>query len=129
MKTPAARACPRRGFTLVEMLVVMAIVALLLALAMPRFAQSVDRGRETVLRHDLRAMRDAIDRYHGDRSRWPASLDELVEQRYLRAMPVDPVTDSATTWRAVPAPGGSGVHDVKSGSPAQALDGTAYADW
>lgn len=118
-----------RGFTLVELLVVMAIVALLLSLAMPRFSHSVERGRETVLRHDLRTMREALDRFHGDRARWPASLEELIEQRYLRALPVDPVTDSAQTWRAVPAPVGGGVQDVRSGSPAQALDGTAYAEW
>jgi general secretion pathway protein G len=110
-----------RGFTLVEVLVVMAIVATLLALVMPRFAGGVDRARETVLRHDLKVMREALDHYHADHGRWPATLAELVDKRYLRALPVDPLTDSAQTWQTVPAAGG-GVHD-------ELADGQAYSSW
>jgi len=112
-------------------MVVMAIVALLLAIALPRYFGHLDRARETVLRQDLATMRDAIDKYHGDRGRYPDSLQALVDARYLRAVPVDPVTDRSDTWQAV-APEDSetgAMYDVKSGAPGTARDGTAYADW
>lgn len=125
-----------RGFTLVELMVVMAIVALLLALALPRYFNHLESSRETILKQDLAVMRDAIDKFHGDRGRYPNSLDELVSARYLRALPVDPITDRSDTWQAVaPATDEAGesetgeLYDIKSGAPGTARDGSAYADW
>lgn len=120
-----------RGFTLVELMVVMAIIALLLALALPRYFNHLELSRETVLRQDLAVMRDAIDKYHGDTGRYPDSLDALVAARYLRALPVDPITERADSWQVVaPAADESGaVYDVRSGAPGAARDGSAYAEW
>jgi general secretion pathway protein G len=121
----------KSGFTLIELLVVMAIVALLLTLAMPRYFNHLEKSRETILKQDLAVMRDALDKYHGDRGRYPDSLDELVSARYLRALPVDPVTERADTWQIV-APSGDeagAVYDIKSGAPGNARDGSPYADW
>lgn len=120
------------GFTLMELMVVMAIIASLMTLALPRYFHSVERSREAVLRHDLAAMRDAIDKFLADRGRYPATLEELAEKRYLRKLPVDPVTDSAATWVVVPPPstdGREGVYDVRSGAAGTSLDGEAYDSW
>ena len=120
-----------RGFTLVELLVVMVIIALLLSLALPRYFNHLENSRETILKQDLAVMRDAIDKYHGDTGRYPESLEALVEARYLRALPVDPITERVDSWQVV-APSDtetSGVYDVKSGAPGSARDGTPYADW
>lgn len=121
----------RSGFTLVELLVVMAILALLLSLAAPKYFDSVDRAKEATLRTSLRVMREAIDKHRADTGRWPESLDRLVQERYLRSVPVDPVTDRADTW--VPAAStdalAPGILDVKSGAAGTARDGTAFASW
>lgn len=118
------------GFTLVELLVVLAIVATLLTLAVPRYFQHVDRSKEAVLRENLATMRDAIDQYHADIGQWPASLNSLVERRYLRALPRDPVTESDQTWHEVPPDDGAeGIRDVRSGAEGTSLDGSLYADW
>lgn len=118
------------GFTLVELLVVLAIIATLLTLAVPRYFQHVDRSKEAVLRENLATMRDAIDQYHADVGQWPGSLDSLVERRYLRALPKDPVTESDQTWQEVPPEDGAeGIRDVRSGAEGTALDGSIYADW
>jgi general secretion pathway protein G len=123
----------RRGFTLIELLVVLAIVALLLSVAAPRYFGSVEKSKEAVLKENLYVLRDAIDQYRADKGRYPASLEALVTDRYLRGVPVDPVTESAATWIAVAPAGGAGeeggVFDVRSGAEGRARDGTVYRDW
>lgn len=121
----------RRGFTLIELLVVMAIVALLLAVAAPRYFAHLDRAKEAALRQTLAVSRDAIDKFHADAGRYPESLEELVDKRYLRKLPVDPLLDSAAAWQTVPPPAGAtgSLYDLKSGAPGNGLDGTPYADW
>ncbi len=121
----------RAGFTLIELLVVLAIVSTLMLLVAPRYFQKVDASREVVLRDNLRTVRDVIDKFYGDTGRYPESLEELVEKKYLRALPVDPITESATTWQIVPVPdGGEGaVYDIRSGAEGTAGDGKKYAEW
>lgn len=122
---------PCLGFTLVELLVVLAIIATLLLLVTPRYFHQVDASRETVLRDNLRSTRDVLDKFYGDTGRYPDSLQELVDKRYLRVLPADPVTESAQTWQIVPAPEGykGNVYDLRSGARGQARDGSSYADW
>jgi general secretion pathway protein G len=121
-----------RGFTLIELLVVLAIVALLLTLAAPRYLQSIDASRETLLIENLRITRNVIDSFLADTGRYPESLDELVERRYLRTLPHDPVLDDATAWQVVPVPSSSGiggaVFDLRSSAPGTTRDGIPYAD-
>lgn len=121
----------RAGFTLIELLIVFAIIGVLLTLAVPRYFGSVERSKETVLKENLNQMRDAISRYYADRGRYPDSLDALAADRYLRQVPLDPITESAGTWQTVqPADAQrSGVYDVRSGAPGKARDGTDYAQW
>lgn len=120
-----------KGFTLIELLVVMAIIATLLTIAVPRYFHSVEKSKEAVLREDLSTMRDAIDKYYGDNGQYPEALETLVTKKYLRAIPADPITETAATWVPVPPTDTDkgGVFDVKSGAPGKGLDGTAYADW
>lgn len=121
----------RSGFTLIELLVVLAIIALLLTLAAPRYFGSLDKSKEAVLKEDLYQFRDAIGKYYGDKGKYPESLDALAAEKYLRSVPVDPVTDSSATWVVVPPqdPQKGGVYDVRSGAQGRASDGTAYAEW
>lgn len=122
---------PLGGFTLVELLVVMAIIATLLAIAVPRYFGSVDQSKEVALKQSLNVMRDAIDKYYGDQGVYPDSLETLVTKKYLRSIPVDPITESATTWAVVPPenPEKGKVYDVKSGAEGRARDGTYYKEW
>jgi general secretion pathway protein G len=119
-----------RAFTLIELLVVMAILATLLTLALPRYFGSVERARETTLRTSLAVMREAIDKHYADNGRYPESLEDLVRKRYIRAMPVDPVTESAATWITVPPPDGEkgGVYDVRSGAEGKTASGTPFGE-
>jgi general secretion pathway protein G len=119
------------GFTLIELLVVMAIIGTLLTLVTPRYFKNVDRAKEAVLKQDLAAVRDALDKYHSDTGKYPAELEDLVSSRYIRKVPVDPMTSSADTWilDASPDPKIGGIFDIHSGSPDQASDGTAYSLW
>ena len=121
----------RRGFTLIELLVVLAIIATLLTLALPRYFGSLDKSREAVLKENLFQMRDAISRYHADKGRYPETLDQLATDKYLRKVPIDPVTDSATSWVIVRSedPQKTGVYDVKSGATGKASDGSEYGQW
>jgi general secretion pathway protein G len=121
------------GFTLIELIVVMAIVALLVTIAAPRYLQSVDRAREATLRTSLGVMRDAIDRFAADRGRYPESLEELVTTRYLRSLPEDPMSGRRDAWVLLaPAPDSvlqGQVSDVRSGAAGRARDGALYAEW
>jgi general secretion pathway protein G len=120
-----------RAFTLIELVVVFAIIAILLTLALPRYFSSVDRSREAVLRENLYQVRDAIGKYYGDKGKYPESLEALATEKYLRKLPIDPITESTTTWVIVPPkePEKTGVYDIKSGAPGQASDGTSFSDW
>lgn len=120
-----------RGFTLIELLVVMALIGLLLSLSVPRYFGNVQKAKETVLRQDLAMMREAIDKHFGDQGVYPESLAQIVERKYLRKIPVDPITDRDDSWIVVaPEKKESGkVFDVKSGAEGQAQDGSPYASW
>ena len=121
-----------RGFTLIELIVVMAIVALLVSIAAPRYLRSVDLAREASVRSNLQVMRQAIDQYAADRGHYPDSLQELAAQRYLRQVPDDPLTGRHDTWVALqPAPDSllpGQVWDVRSGAAGRTLEGVLYAD-
>jgi general secretion pathway protein G len=121
----------RRGFTLIELLVVLGIVALMLTIAVPRYFPSVDTAKETLLAENLRNMRQTLDNYYGDTGRYPDSLEQLVEKKYLRSLPLDPLTNSSTSWVLVPPEDGSkgGVYNIKSGAPGTDRNGKPYADW
>jgi general secretion pathway protein G len=119
------------GFTLIELLLVLAVIATLLTIAVPRYWASLDRSKEAVLKENLYQMRDAIGKYYGDKGKYPESLEALASDKYLYRIPLDPITESATTWIPVPPPDPqkTGVYDVKSGAPGKALDGTEFATW
>lgn len=120
----------RLGFTLIELLVVLAIVSLLLTLVAPRYFRSLDMSKETILQENLHRVRETVDKFYGDHGRYPESLEELVERQYLRAMPFDPITDSAATWIIVaPRSNAKGkVFDIQSGAPGKASDGRAFQE-
>jgi general secretion pathway protein G len=120
-----------RGFTLIELLVVLAIIATLLTIALPRYFSSVEKSKEAVLRENLYVTRDAIGKYYSDKGKYPESLEALVTDKYLRGIPMDPVTDSTATWVVVPPedPKKGAVYDVKSGAPGKASDGTLFSEW
>jgi general secretion pathway protein G len=124
------------GFTMIELLIVLALIVILATMAMTQHRQGVVHANEAVLKEDLFRMRDAIDQYYADKNQWPATLDALVSEGYLRKLPVDPFTRSADTWVTEPAEpdpnnptAEPGVYNVKSGSDGTALDGSKYADW
>ncbi len=121
----------QKAFTLIELLVVMAIIATLMTIAVPRYFSSLENSKETTLRQSLSVMREALDQFYGDTGRYPDSIEELVAQRYLRALPQDPMTERSDLWVLLPPPEGApgSVYDVKSGAPGRARDGSLYADW
>jgi prepilin-type N-terminal cleavage/methylation domain-containing protein len=123
----------QRGFTLIELIVVFAIIALLASLATPRYNRTVDQAREVSLRTSLNVMRDAIDKYAADRGQYPESLDELVQRGYLRQIPEDPLTGSRHSWQMLPPPADSavagGMADVRSGATGRGQNGLPYGQW
>ena len=130
---PTPPALRRQGFTLIELIVVMAIVALLVSIAAPRYLLSLERAREASLRSSLQTLRAAIDQYTADRGHYPDNLDALVAGRYLRQAPEDPLTGRRDSWVLLaPAPDSllaGGVWDVRSGAAGRSRDGGLYADW
>lgn len=121
----------RLGFTLIELLVVLAILAVMMTLAVPRYYSQLDASKEVVLRENLRAVRETIDRFYGDRGRYPENLEELVELKYLAAKPFDPITESSSSWvtEAVPAGYKGSLYNIRSGSSALDKQGRPYASW
>lgn len=121
-----------KGFTLIEVLVVLAIIATLLSLVAPRYFDTIVRAQETSLKHDLITMREAIDKYYADNAAYPDTLEDLVQGKYLRSIPEDPITKSAQTWTVVAPPDSETkglIYDIHSGSTDIAEDGSVYADW
>lgn len=116
------------GFTLIEMLIVMAILALLLTIALPRYFGSLEKSKDVALQENLRVLRLSLDRYYADKGRYPQTLEELVEHRYLKAVPIDPVTESSRSWIPIPARNAdaAGISDIKSGAPGANKEGRAY---
>lgn len=120
----------RRGFTLIELLVVLAIMATLLSIVAPRYMASIDKAKEAALKTNLRLMREAIDKYKADRQKYPDSLQQLATERYLVAVPDDPVLERADAWVVVypPAPAASAVYDVRSAADGLGPSGKPYGD-
>ena len=121
---------------MIELLVVISLIVILATMGMGMYKSSVIYAREAVLHEDLFRMRDAIDQYYADKGQYPAALDALVSEGYMRKIPVDPITNSADSWTTIPSEpdpnnptAEPGVYDVKSGSEASALDGTKYSEW
>jgi len=124
------------GFTLIELMVVVALISVLAGMGVVMYRNSIKRTQEAVLREDLFRMRDAIDQYYADKAKYPASLESLVADGYLRRVPIDPITNSSETWQTVPSEPDPddptaevGIFDVKSGAEGTAIDGSPYADW
>ena len=126
----------RRGFTLLEMMIVLTIIAILASISVPMYQAVVLRTRETVLKDNLRTLRSVIDQYTADKKKAPQSLQDLIDGGYLRQIPEDPITNSAESWEVIsdttvssPDQTESGIVDVKSGSSAVSSDGSAYNSW
>lgn len=118
----------RQGFTLIELLVVMSIIALLLTIALPRYFGSLDKSKEVALKENLQVLRVTLDKFYADKGRYPDTLEELVEKKYLRSVPVDPITELSSSWVLVPAQDTDqqGIADVRSGAPGASKDGKTY---
>jgi len=136
MLTKMRTARGREGFTLVELMIVMLIIGVLLAIAVPRYERSIELAREAVLKEDLQTMRKAIDSYTMDKQKGPQSLDDLVQAGYLKSIPVDPITRRSDTWMTAQDSAmysldqtDPGITDVHSGAQATASDGSSYSQW
>jgi general secretion pathway protein G len=119
------------GFTLIELLVVMAIIALLISLAVPRYFGGLAKAKETALQQTLMVTRDSIDKFYGDTGKYPENLEALVTSRYLRSLPLDPITESSTTWTLVPPenPEKGGVYDIHSAAEGIGRNGKPFKEW
>jgi general secretion pathway protein G len=131
VNVPGSVAVRDAGFTLVELMVVLAVVALLITIVAPHYVGRVTRAEEAVLREDLMLMRDALDKHYADAGNYPNSLADLVTKRYLRSIPSDPITQSNTTWIVIAPsdPQKGGVYDVRSGAKGTGSDGRTYDQW
>jgi general secretion pathway protein G len=134
--TRTGKARGRRGFTIIELMVVMTVISILISVAVPFYQKSIIRSKESVLRNNLFTIRNVIDEYTYDKQKAPQALQDLVSEGYLRVVPRDPMTDSDSTWKVIMEdPGNSvnqtetGIFDVRSGSDKTSLDGTPYAEW
>lgn len=126
----------RRGYTLIELIIVMAIISILVSIAVPIYQKSLLRTKESLLKNNLFTLRTVIDEYTFDKKRAPQTLDDLVTEGYLRAVPIDPITGSDRTWRLINEDAVSmvdqtqpGIFDVRSGSDLKSLEGTPYSEW
>ncbi len=121
-----------RGFTLLEMMVVMTIIVTIVSIAVPFYSAALVRARESVLRSNLLTLRSVIDQYTYDKEAPPQSLEDLVQEGYLREVPIDPITNSRDTWELIietGPTGESGLFDVRSGAEETSLSGTPYSEW
>jgi general secretion pathway protein G len=125
------RTLTAKGFTLIELLVVLTIVALLLTLAAPQFLPNLKKAQESVLKEDLATMRDAIDKFYSDTGTYPLKLDQLVKGKYLRKIPIDPITESAETWISITGEQSESeeIIDIRSGAAGKARDGSSFSAW
>ena len=135
-RLPPAGASGRWGFTLIELMIVMAIIAVLMSIAIPIYSKSITRSKESVLKNNLYTLRTVIDEYTYDKQKAPQSLQDLVTEGYLRQVPIDPMTGSADSWKIIMEDASNtvnqtepGIFDVRSGSDKTSLEGTAYSDW
>lgn len=135
---PAAPLPNRRrfGFTFIELMIVMAIIAVLMAVALPKYTRSITRSKESVLKNNLFTLRTVIDEYTYDKQKAPQTLQDLVSDGYLRQIPIDPMTGNAESWRLIMEDAGNtvnqtqpGIFDVRSGAEGTSLEGTPYSEW
>ena len=121
----------QKGFTLIELIIVMAIVSLLLTLAAPRYFRSIERSKETVLKANLASTRDALDKFYSDTGKYPEQLTDLVDRKYLRSLPWDPIIESSVGWTVVPPSGGQlgAVYNIYSGAQGAGSNQIPYAEW
>ncbi len=136
IQTGKNRAVPRSGYTLIELIIVMAIISILMAIAVPLYQKSLLSTKESLLKNNLFTLRTVIDEYTFDKQKAPQTLQDLVDQGYLRAVPVDPITGSDQTWKLIiedsvtsVSQTDPGIFDVRSGSDQKSLEGTPYSDW